>query len=257
VVAIDALNLARRALPDYLSCFTDAKGIIDRTPGLADAIRRASSDPLFGCARRPVGAIESYQVVDDPDARIYPDGEYGVAARMMGHSQVKLTESEASIVNELGLREKLRFNDIRNEALAAARVAFASPDGNDDHRDAFRHAYWSARLTQEFGFDFAERYTTAHEARPDNPTSREAMDLHNNSVGRSIALSHPEADSQELARYVGEAVRRGDTVVIGRDGQLVYSDQILPADTIDTNELDQQHPRPPAKADPSPATPSQ
>ena len=43
-----------------------------------------------------------------------------------------------------------------------------------------------------FGEEFTRRFTTAHEATPDNPSAREAMDLHNNEVGRRIAAEAAE-----------------------------------------------------------------
>lgn len=52
------------------------------------------------------------------------------------------------------------------------------------------------------------------------------MDLHNNEVGRRIARENPDADSDELATLVEQAVRDGQTVVISQDGNLGYSDQI-------------------------------
>ena len=67
------------------------------------------------------------------------------------------------------------------ESVPAHRAA--EWQGNDGHRDAFRHTYWSARLAQEYGPDWARAFTTAHEGAPGNPANREAMDLYNNSIG--------------------------------------------------------------------------
>ena len=55
-------------------------------------------------------------------------------------------------------------------------IAHGTIRGNDDHTDAFRHAYWNARMTQLYGPEWAERYATAHETDASNPGPREAMD---------------------------------------------------------------------------------
>jgi len=245
--AIDQLDRARKAMPDFLSSSADAARIIDQTPGLREAVLRAANDPN---SRRPAGAMEFYQVQDDPDSPPFLSPT-GVGASTYGLS---LTASEAAIFRELSDHDKLRFIEIRKEAIAAGRAAYPSPDGNDDHADAYRHAYWTARLSHEFGPDFAQRYTTAHEALPGNQGPREAMDLHNNEVGRQVALAHPNASPEELRRLIADAVRRGDTVVINPHGQLTYTDQIRPEDTVDTPTLNEtgkpmpgRIPVPPAK----------
>lgn len=51
--------------------------------------------------------------------------------------------------------------------------------------DAFRHTYFAALLSYEFGTSFALELTTAHEAYTEDPLDKK-MDLHNNS--RGIAL---------------------------------------------------------------------
>ncbi|MEJ2424300.1 MAG: hypothetical protein P8101_07520 [Candidatus Thiodiazotropha sp.] len=48
------------------------------------------------------------------------------------------------------------------------------PGGNDGHNDAFRHAFYSAMLTKEFGVGFSAAFGTAHEGLPGNEADREA-----------------------------------------------------------------------------------
>lgn len=60
----------------------------------------------------------------------------------------------------------------------------------DDLRDAFRHCYWSALLTMNFGADLARGLTDAHERSTPNTPAREHMDKHNNTVGRLIGEYH-------------------------------------------------------------------
>lgn len=51
-----------------------------------------------------------------------------------------------------------------------------------DDGDAFRHTYWSALLTYEFGSSFAIQLTNAHEANTPEGIDKN-MDLHNNNNG--------------------------------------------------------------------------
>lgn len=53
--------------------------------------------------------------------------------------------------------------------------------------DAFRHAYWNAQMKVGVGESWADRWGTAHEkGSTGQPLIEETMDLHNNSVGRSL-----------------------------------------------------------------------
>jgi hypothetical protein len=227
--AVAALRAARRALPDFVADNTAAATVIARTPGLRDETYQAAADPN---ARRPgSGTLGWYQVQDDPGTRDYPDGVTGFLAGLAGVEPRTLTTSEAAILDELGFFEAGTFNGLKDEAFRTADQQYASPDQNDDQNDAFRHAYWSARMAQEFGDDWAARYATAHESLPGNQAAREAMDLHNNEVGRSIAAAHPDATGEQLAVLIRAAVDEGRMAVIDRDGNLAYSDQVRPEDT--------------------------
>ncbi|WP_369371859.1 hypothetical protein AB1046_00660 [Promicromonospora sp. Populi] len=180
--------------------------------------------------RKPTGEIlDEYQV---SDAKLI-EWEPGWPASMFT-DPVSVTEREGQMLDDLSLGEKSDFSDIKDDAFGAADDRFPSDDQNDDQNDAFRHAYWNALMTSRYGEQWAEDYGTAHEQRPGNPASREAMDLYNNEVGRRIAAENPDASSEELAGLVEQAVRNGEMVVVGPDGQsLVYSDQIAPGETGD------------------------
>lgn len=152
----------------------------------------------------------------------------------------RMTATEADLLERLSLPRLNGFRNISEDALAEARNRFppsAPPAhvpesrvrewmGTDGHQDAFRHAYWSARLTHAFGEDWARAFTTAHEAVPGNRPTPEAMDLYNNSVGIRIALEHPDASAARLATLVSNAVRNGDMVVVDRHGTLEWSDRV-------------------------------
>lgn len=116
----------------------------------------------------------------------------------------------------------------------------AAWQGNDGHRDAFRHAYWNALMTREYGEEWTKRFAVAHEGLPGNPANREAMDLYNNEVGRRIATQNPNATPQQLAALVGRAADNGELVVLDARGQLAWSDRVAlgrhgltPQETID------------------------
>jgi len=227
-LTVRALESARANLPDFLANSSNAQAIIAGVPGLQEEVYQAAKDPN---ARRP-GAIimGEYQVADDPRKELFPGAPLSWFVE-----QRELTASEAALLRELqdkyGVLGLKKFQEIHDEAFEVADQRFATPDQNDDHNDAFRHAYWNARLTQEFGEDWTKRFTYAHESIPGNQAAREAMDLYNNEVGRSIAVANPDASPKELADKIQEAVRQGRTVVIGGDGQLDYSDQVRPEDT--------------------------
>jgi hypothetical protein len=229
-LAVRALDSARANLPDFLADSRSARAIIDGTPGLRRETYQAAKDPN---ARRPGDVIlNQHQVADDPDTKMFPGWPLSWLV-----DQREVRSSEADLLRELqhdrGLLGLKKFQEIHDEAFRVADERFSSLDRNDDHNDAFRHAYWNARLTQEFGEDWTRRFATAHESVPGNQAAREAMDLYNNEVGRSIAVANPDASPEELADKVQQAVRQGRTVVIGGDGELDYSDQIRPEETGD------------------------
>ncbi|WP_211273057.1 DUF6973 domain-containing protein, partial [Streptomyces albus] len=146
----------------------------------------------------------------------------------------RVRATAARRTGRLGLTGLRDFKNIRDDAFATADGRFETDDRNDDHNDAFRHACWNALMTKKYGAEWTEKYTYAHEAIPGNNPEREAMDLHNNEVGRRIAREHPDAGEEELADLVEKAVRDGEMVVIPKGGgRLVFSDQVGPGGTGD------------------------
>lgn len=160
---------------------------------------------------------------------------------------VQLTRTEGALLDNLardrGLLGLQAFRDIRDDAFDVSEARYPAPGRfpsyvggtpqeqsmwiqNDGQRDAFRHAYWNARLTAEFGAEWTEQFATAHEAAPGNPADREAMDLYNNEVGRRIALTHPGATPEQLADLVQQAVTEGRLIVIDAGGALQWSDRV-------------------------------
>lgn len=97
-----------------------------------------------------------------------------------------LTDAE----KRLALRYFWQLLDVRDAATQARDVSTASfPQwaGQDDPRDAFRHALWNGLMTSKLGSTgAAKRWADAHEEIPNNPPARKAMDLSNNDSGRSL-----------------------------------------------------------------------
>jgi hypothetical protein len=191
--------------------------------------------------------LKNYQVPDDK------------MVKNLRYLSVEMTSKESKLLDNLvitrGLNGLKVFNDIKKQATSAAdlnsppvnkqqipervkqnmeRILGASDlktsinlwPKNNGHNDAFRHAYWSARMTQEFGPQFSKAFTTAHEGVPGNEQAREAMDLYNNEVGRKIAIMHPKASEKHLQSLIRNALDNGDLIVINQDGKLRWSNRV-------------------------------
>ena len=206
------------------------------------ALNNASEQQIVSGAREPftrdggtssrVGQVDSRNSLEEITLRYQVDPDEVVEFSkwyLPGHSQL-VTATEAELLGRLTPLELAEMVAIRDRAFAEASRQYEA-DGstyslNDGHNDAFRHAYWNALMTRRFGGEWTEAFATAHEALPDNPEIREAMDLYNNEVGRHIPLSNPNADDDELARLIRAAVDDGDLVVVGESGRLEYSNNV-------------------------------
>lgn len=179
--------------------------------------------------------LRDYQVDPDPGGVVgYPrNWVLHAGALLMGADQ-SVTEREADMLDELGINGLRGFKDVKDKAFGTADDRFVPDDRNDNHNDAFRHAYWNTLMTKRYGAEWAKKYATTHETRPGNQPEREAMDLYNNEVGRRIAQDNPHASEDELADLVEQAVRDGEMVVIPQGGgRLAFSDQITSDETGD------------------------
>lgn len=185
-----------------------------------------------------------YQVADD-EVITYRPRVYGAIEIPLTDGR-QMTRAEGELLDRLtrdrGLLGLSGFRDIARDAFAEAERRYSDNavpanvpagrarewQGNDGHRDAFRHAFWSARLAQEYGPDWARNFTTAHEGLPGNWANREAMDLYNNAIGIRIGAAHRDASPERIAELVRQAIDRGELVVIDRSGQLEWSDRVRP-----------------------------
>ncbi len=185
----------------------------------------------------------TYQVADDKMIDYHPRA-FG-AIDIPFTDSVKVTKTEGGLLDELtwsrGLAGLKEFDGIRKLAFSEGVERF--PDnplpasipagragewqGNDGHRDAFRHAYWNALMTQKYGEQWASAFGTAHEGVPGNTANREAMDLYNNAVGRTIGANNKNASPEELANLVEQSLNQGKLVVIDAGGNLEWSDRVV------------------------------
>jgi hypothetical protein len=187
--------------------------------------------------------IRDYQVQDDQVTNWSPTAFGAIPIPFTG--EYRVTETEAELLDNLSFNRGLMglntFNTIKNRAFDESENQFPQPSnipayvpderqaewvGNDGHRDAFRHAYWNSLLVRNFGKEWTNQFTTAHEALPGNPATREAMDLYNNQVGRQIAIDNPEANDVEIADLVRQASDNGELIVIDQSSKLAWSNQV-------------------------------
>ena len=188
------------------------------------------ASPLPVDQRPDLADVEAQYQVEEDETVDYAPRVIGIPLQ----DPIVLTRTEAELLDRLqaqrGLLGLNAFKDIKEEAFAVAEEHFADGSHNG-HQDAFRHTYWNARLTQEFGAEWAEQFTTAHEGVADTPSAEEAMDLYNNEVGRQIAIDNPDASPEEIAGLVQQAADNGELLVIDGDGNLAWSDQVSPGHT--------------------------
>jgi hypothetical protein len=212
------------------SASTDGAGIVTMAE-----VGPWNTDPRVQPRLTPEEILERYQVKGVTEGEM-TDWTPGGIAGLFTDERRKITEKEAEMLDGLYAWELDSFNDIHNNSFEEADARFESADKDDDHNDAFRHAYWNALMVKEFGAEWAEDYATAHEQLPVNQGPREAMDLYNNEVGRNIAIANPDASAEELADLVEKAVKDGETVVVGQDMLPHYSNEIPMDETGDVSK---------------------
>ncbi|MEV0945035.1 hypothetical protein [Rhodococcus sp. NPDC049939] len=198
--------------------------------GLSDAVKvgvtAVSTDPslnevLFEYQTAPSGA----------GASLWPSGEVLNAIRLVSPSYqpTLMTPEEVKMMmllfHEHGPVGLVDLNRMKGAAESAAQEQFPESTA-DGHGDAFRHTYWNALMTREFGSDWTADFATAHEGTGANPPHREAMDLYNNELGRRLALEHPDATPEEMQQIVLDAITGGEAIVMDGFGHIGWSDQV-------------------------------
>ena len=91
--------------------------------------------------------------------------------------------------------DSIKVQQARTEAEAATKILFPTLHRHNDAGDAFRHAYWNFRMTQEIGLEEAKKFGDAHEREDGQLTDQQLMDLFNNHQGRILAVENPEGDA--------------------------------------------------------------
>ena len=133
-------------------------------------------------ARPDLNTIRTnYQVADDQMIDYRPRA-FG-AIDIPFTSSVRVTRAEGALIDQLtfdrGLAGLQQFSGIKDRALSEATERFPNNpvpanipagdarawQGNDGHRDAFRHAYWNALMTQQYGENWTRAFATASSPR--------------------------------------------------------------------------------------------
>ncbi|GAB4294906.1 MAG: hypothetical protein Kow0068_19720 [Marinilabiliales bacterium] len=121
-------------------------------------------------------------------------------------------------------------------------------DANGGQIDAFRHAFWMARLSQEIKWKKAYRLGIAHEkgnyrdfkkhrleegTLPDSASCE--MDLRNNNKGIDIGKANPHADIEFLSNTIKKEILKGNLWIIYKDKRgnfLNCNGEIIPGSEI-------------------------
>jgi len=123
-----------------------------------------------------------------------------------------------------------------------AKTNLLDKDAAGGQVDAFRHAYWMARLRQEIGKNAARSLGRAHEKEnylqykkrkledgvlPDKISSE--MDLFNNDVGLYLSRRRSTLSKKGLIYRIVNAIKKGDLKIIKKDtrGRFLTCDEVL------------------------------
>lgn len=221
-------------------------GLALRPPSIATVIQRKPANNQVIQRQTPAEITRDYQVEDDVMEEWSPKLLGGIPIPFAPSRMLTRTEGDLldKLTFERGLLGLNQFSNIKDDAFAVSSARYPAPEnmpahapqaegreqnawvGNLGHQDAFRHAYWNAMLTRQFGEEWTEQFTTAHEAIPGNDAEREAMDLYNNEIGRNIATANPDATNEEIADLIQQAIDDGQLTVVDRGGDLAMSDDV-------------------------------
>lgn len=125
-----------------------------------------------------------------------------------------LTDSEKKLVIRYPF-DALKVNQAKNIATTQTETKFGA-NGLGDKSDAFRHGIWNAEMTYLIGETKAELFATAHEDKDVSGTESDGflktehknMDLHNNEVGRTLAVQNPGLTEDALADLIFSEVNK-------------------------------------------------
>lgn len=137
---------------------------------------------------------------------------------------------------------------VRNTTDSLKINSLLDGDANGGQLDAFRHAYWMALITKQFGWRAAYSLGKAHEkgnyldykkhrleegSLPDKASGD--MDLWNNSCGINIGRMYKPVSDDSLKIIVIQNIMLGKMKIIRKDqkGQFLDNNfQVIPSDSI-------------------------
>lgn len=85
-----------------------------------------------------------------------------------------------------------------DDALKRAQQKFPAQSLYQGKGDAYRHCYWSARMTREIGESAAQGFGDRHESETPEGADK-SMDLRNNATGRSVGKRSRSNDAASKA----------------------------------------------------------
>jgi hypothetical protein len=120
----------------------------------------------------------------------------------------------------------LKINNNKNQAIQMTFAKFPTGTHHNDCADAFRHAFFNALNTIDCGESIAKEFGDAHESEvPQSQINEKIMDLHNNSIGRSIAVSNPSATESQFANLICQQLEDGVLKIFNSASVLIDSDE--------------------------------
>jgi hypothetical protein len=103
--------------------------------------------------------------------------------------------------------------------------------------DAYRHTLFSALNTRSTGEKFAQKMSDSHEYSSNKGDMDIYMDIHNNDVGREIALQNQKAKKEELSVIIQDRIKRGDMLIMDIEtNQLYWSNDAEKKNPVDIND---------------------
>ena len=138
-----------------------------------------------------LGSLSPALFAQNPDTFSVPTDKQTIKAysrqlRDQGLLDVELTDAEVEVISKYPDRAQ-RVAEISLDATIRAKQLYK--DDRTIPEDVYRHIFWSYWLTKEYGPEFAELVTDAHEIGDTHDTPGESLkDMLNNKLGRDYAL---------------------------------------------------------------------
>ncbi len=103
--------------------------------------------------------------------------------------------------------------NVKNETVALIEKLFPDLEAVDDNADAFRHIYFSFRLSQRIGTVRTKKFTDAYEISNINKIGGRCMDLWNNRIGRDMFEEVKlKLSPDDVQKQIFEKIEKGDAM---------------------------------------------